>query len=141
VGLHQLEHDHTALSQHVAELRTLVHREPRDIFASKLDAVMSDLFEHFAREEEGLFPYIIEQFPDQADVVAQLQAAHDRICGAASRIAALSPEQIDLAITLFERFDAEYTGHAQRETEFLRSLGARLSPTQQDALSKILQHL
>jgi iron-sulfur cluster repair protein YtfE (RIC family) len=145
VGLHQLEHDHTTLSQAVAELRATVTREPlhdrRDVFVSKLDAVMDDLFEHFAREEEGLFPYILEQFPDQSDAIAQLQAAHDRICGAASRISALSPEQVDLAVALFQRFDAEYTGHAQREADFLRGLGARLSGAQQEALASILRDL
>lgn len=141
MSLQQLEHDHTALSQQVESLRKLVREDSREIFVSKLDAVMNDLFEHFAREEEGLFPYILEQFPDQADAIAQLQAAHDRICGAASRIAALSAEQSDLAVTLFQRFDAEYTGHAQREAEFLRSLGARLSTDQQKALVEILRSL
>lgn len=105
---------------------------------AKLDAVMEELFEHFAREEEGLFPYLLEQMPDQADTIAQLQAAHDRICGAASRLKALAPEQIDLAVTLFKRFDAEYTGHAQREADFLRNLGSRLSAAQHDSLAKIL---
>lgn len=141
MSLQKLEHDHTALSQAVEELRKLVHQDARDIFASKLDAVMNDLFEHFAREEEGLFPYILEQFPDQQGSVAQLQAAHDRICGAAARIAALSAEQSDLAVTLFQRFDAEYTGHAQRESEFLRTLAARLTPPQQEALVEILSAL
>ena len=56
-------------------------------------------------------------------------------------IAALSPEQSDLAVTLFQRFDAEYTGHAQREAEFLRALGTRLSSEQQKALVEILNVL
>lgn len=145
MGLHQLEHDHTALSQSVADLRAIASRElldeRRDVFVSKLDALIDDLFEHFAREEEGLFPYILEQCPDQSDAIAQLQAAHDRICGAASRILALSPDQGDLAVALFARFDAEYTGHAQREADFLRSLGARLSGAQQGALALILRDL
>lgn len=141
MGLHQLEHDHTTLSQAVADLRATLSRVPRDVFVAKLDAVMDELFEHFAREEEGLFPYLLQQVPDQAEAIAQLQAAHDRICGAASRLKALSPEQIDLAITLFKRFDAEYTGHAQREAEFLRSLGARLSASQHEALAEILRDL
>ena len=141
MGLHQLEHDHTTLSQAVADLRAAVSRVPRDVFVAKLDAVMEELFEHFAREEEGLFPYLLEQLPDQTDAIAQLQAAHDRICGAASRLRALSPEQIDLAVSLFKRFDAEYTGHAQRETDFLRSLGTRLSAQQQLALGRILDDL
>jgi iron-sulfur cluster repair protein YtfE (RIC family) len=141
VGLHQLEHDHTTLSQAVADLRATLSHVPRDVFVAKLDAVMDELFEHFAIEEEGLFPYLLEQMPDQADAIAQLQAAHDRICGAASRLKALAPEQIDLAVSLFKRFDAEYTGHAQREAEFLRSLGSRLTAEQHETLAQILRDL
>ena len=112
---------------------------PDEEFIAKLVSLAEELFEHFAREEEFLFPYILEALPDQSDAIAQMQAAHDRICGAASRITNLERTNADLALALFRRFDVEYTGHAQREAEFLRSLGTRLSPEQQRTLAGLLE--
>jgi hypothetical protein len=144
VGLHSLEHDHATLSQTVAELRAQANDAragfPDEEFVGKLAKLADELFEHFAREEEGLFPFILQALPDQAEAIAEMQAAHDRICGAASRIAHLGDRPNgDLALSLFRRFDAEYTGHAQREAEFLRSLGARLTPEQRRALEDVLR--
>jgi hypothetical protein len=143
VGLHSLEHDHTTLSKAVAELRAEAAAErpgfPDDEFIGKLQKLAEELFEHFAREEEGLFPFILEVLPDQAESIAQMQAAHDRICGAASRIAQLGDRpNAPLALSLFRRFDAEYTGHAQREAEFLRSLWTRLTEAQRTQLAEVL---
>jgi hypothetical protein len=143
VGLHSLEHDHVTLSQAVAELRAQAAAGrpgfPDDEFIGKLQKLAEELFEHFAREEEGLFPFISKALPDQAEAIAQMQAAHDRICGAASRIAQLGDRpSAELALSLFQRFDAEYTGHAQREAEFLRSLSSRLTKAQRSELASVL---
>jgi hypothetical protein len=149
-GIDRLEHDHVALSQRVVAVRDAVARLQRGEEIDAPDTVAAlalladDLFEHFAREEEFLFPYILSELPDQEDAVSQMQAAHDRICGAASRIVALAErgplaEQLALVVPLFSRFDAEYTGHAQREAEFLRSLGARLTDAQRHTLAKLLE--
>jgi hypothetical protein len=139
VSLHRLEHDHSALSQAVSDLRTRIDSESLgDEFIQELRAVADDLFEHFAREEEGLFPFIAEALPDQIGTLEELQVAHDRICGAAARILAVQKPELGVVLPLFRRFDAEYTGHARREVEFLRSLESRLSESQRAALAKIL---
>jgi hemerythrin-like domain-containing protein len=148
-GIDRLEHDHVALSQRVVAVREAVARLQRneEIDAEGTVATLAlladDLFEHFAREEEFLFPYIVAELPDQEAQVAQMQAAHDRICGAASRIVALAErgplaEQLALVVPLFARFDAEYTGHAQREAEFLRGLAGRLTAEQRRTLAELL---
>ena len=146
MGIHDLEHDHATLTNAVEDLRAQALSGkgdfPDERFLAKIVEVADELFEHFAREEEGLFPYILDVLPDQAEVIAQMQAAHDRICGAASRIAQLAERpNADLAVSLFRRFDAEYTGHAKREAEFLRSLAARLTSDQQETLAGILREI
>lgn len=141
MALHELEHEHTALARAVAALHAMGTRAPRDAFLAKLDALVTDLFEHFAREEEGLFPYITAHLPDQAAAVADLQAAHDRICGAASRILSLAPEHDELAASLFERFEVELAAHAEREVAFLRALSARLTPDEHAEVAALLRGL
>lgn len=149
-GLGKLEHDHATLSRHVQELRAMVDRHEQhdaplgEEFLALLVETADALFEHFAREEEGLFPYIARELPERRAVLEEMQAAHDRICGAASRILSLTdraplPEQLPLAVALFRRFDAEYTDHARREAEVLRGLSGALSGDQIAALAEQLR--
>lgn len=137
-----LEHDHVHLSRLVAELRQMTAELLRDdrradlseeIIAT-LSSLRDDLFEHFGREEEALFPFLTEQLPDLGPAIERLEGAHDRICGGISRLLALAAtgdaglrEHRALVAQLFSRFDAEYVEHARHESEFLRSLGPRLS--------------
>ena len=152
----RLEHDHTHLSRVVTELRQaarMIERgesdaAAREEFVSVLVALSDELFDHFAREEEGLFPYLAEQFPDMRDALRDFERAHDRICGAASRITAAASkgpdaiaQQVPWITSLFARFDAHYAEHARRESELLRTLHARLSDEQRAALSTILRGL
>ncbi|MBK7397369.1 MAG: hemerythrin domain-containing protein [Myxococcales bacterium] len=53
-----LEHDHVHLSKLVAEVRRLLVGEPVDPeqLQGALTALRDDLFDHFGREEESLFP-------------------------------------------------------------------------------------
>ncbi|MEO7093237.1 MAG: hemerythrin domain-containing protein, partial [Polyangiales bacterium] len=144
----RLEHDHTHLSRLVAELRDALAviragrddtGERREEFGSVLGGLAAELFDHFAREEEGLFPFIQERLPDMGATIADIERAHDRICGAASRILALldassrkgsgsglAEHDFALVASLFDRFDAEYAAHARNEADFLRSLAPRL---------------
>lgn len=136
-----LEHDHVHLSRLVADLRAMIAElsaePPRADLAEEITATLGalrdDLFEHFGREEEALFPYLMETLPDLRAVVARLEDAHDRICGTLSRIHAVGAkggsalrDQRPLVTQLFGRFEAEYVAHARNESEFLRSLAARL---------------
>lgn len=138
-----LEHDHVHLSRLVADVRRLLGSEPIDQeqVVSALTALRDDLFDHFGREEEALFPYLRATLPDLAAALAELEAAHDRICGGVSRLlGALSSEaHRTLAPSLFARFDGEYGEHARREAELLRGLGPRLDATQRAQVALLLR--
>ncbi len=152
----RLEHDHSHLGRLVQDLRAMAPRivgadvdarDIRDEFTSILQGLADDLFDHFAREEEGLFPYIVERFSELRGSIAALEQSHDRICGAASRLLSLlhrgarTDDERSLVGSLFARFDAQYGEHARAESELLRMLAPRLSPAQRDELAELLRHL
>lgn len=144
MGIQTLEHDHTQLTRALADLRTRAKvDDPRFLderFLADLRDLAEHLLEHFAREEEALFPFVSEKAPARAAHVAELLASHDRICGVAARLASLGPRSpsIELARSLFERFDTEYTAHAMRELEFLRSIASELSAEDHARLGELL---
>lgn len=143
-----LEHDHLHLSRMVADLRDSFDRgdaDPEEV-AATLAALRDDLFEHFGREEEALFPYLMETLPDLRSAIARLEDAHDRICGAVSRLHAVAAkgssalrEQHTLVEQLFRRFDGDYIEHARHESDFLRSLSARLNEEQRARVHAIMR--
>jgi hemerythrin-like domain-containing protein len=153
--LDRLEHDHAKLSQRVTALRNALAEARQGAadaadtareFDRALPPLMHDLFEHFAREEEGLFPFIAKELPDLEPVVNALVQAHDRICGTGSRILALSSrgsgtEWLTRATAMFERFDADYAAHAVREAEFLRAVGKRIGKEDRRVLAEFLHGL
>lgn len=143
-----LEHDHVHLSRLVADLRATFDRGDvdHDELAATLAALRDDLFEHFGREEEALFPYLMEALPDLRSSIARLEDAHDRICGAVSRLHSVAAkgssalrEQHALAEQLFRRFDSDYVEHARHESELLRSLAARLTEEQRARVHAIMR--
>lgn len=113
-----------ALLKHVGELRELV-------------------FLHFAREEEGLFPFVADAVPDLVASVQDMSVAHDAICGALARVYHLAEASAGIsAITaVFTRFEAAYASHAETEAEFLRKLAASLAPAQRDQLAALVHGL
>jgi iron-sulfur cluster repair protein YtfE (RIC family) len=136
------EHDHTDLTRKIAALHAEVtalrdaSRSPEPLAADLVEALVmltEDLFEHFAHEEEALFPYILERAPDLAPTVASLVEGHDRICGAASRLLALrdrAPTRgtIELAASLLQRLVEVYGEHSALERDVLAGLAPRLAP-------------
>jgi hypothetical protein len=151
-----LEHDHVHLSRLVADLRAMIGELPNDAargdLAEEITATLAtlrdDLFEHFGREEEALFPYLMETLPDLRAAVARLEDAHDRICGTLSRIHAVGAkggsalrEQRHLVTQLFSRFEGEYVAHARHESEFLRNLGARLGDEGRERVRAIMRDI
>ncbi|MFT3766670.1 MAG: hemerythrin domain-containing protein [Minicystis sp.] len=140
-----LEHDHAQLTRQIAALHAEVTAlrevgapaEPMaDDLVQALVALSEELFEHFAREEEGLFPFVVERAPDLAPDVAVLVEGHDRICGAASRLLALrdrapTPGTLDLAASLFQRLVDVYAEHSGRELALLAALAPRLDAAAQ----------
>jgi len=151
-----LEHDHVHLSRLVAELRQmtaeLIRDDSRadlsDEVAATLSSLRDDLFEHFAREEEALFPYLADALPDLGPAIERLESAHDRICGGISRLHAIAVtgdaglrEHRALVAQLFGRFDAEYVEHARNESEFLRSLAGRLDGERRQHVRRLMKEV
>jgi hemerythrin len=125
----------------VAEVRVALGHERHPELVGILAAIRDDLFEHFAREEEALFPYLHGARPELADAIAKLEGAHDRICGGVSRMIALAEqgERLALLLQVFERFEAEYRDHARSESEFLRGLARLLTEEQRAHVRAVMR--
>lgn len=150
----KLEHDHVHLSRLVEgmreSLREAIRGEKdgeslRADLEEFLDLVQEELFEHFGKEEEGLFPWVIERLPDTRDRVASLEQGHDRICGVASRLQHIATaetadlsEHLDTLVTLFARFDAYFTKHAREEWELFTHVRTRLDAPERRELARLL---
>lgn len=152
-----LEHDHVHLSQLVFGVRdALVEGGRVDVvgpeflteLVRKVEELRDDLLLHFAQEEEGLFPYVVEHVPDAKSEVDRLQAAHDMICGTVVRMAYAArnqdrseTERVSTVAMLFERFLTAYQAHAPDEVVFLRDLSTRLSDAERLELAEIVRTL
>lgn len=164
--VHELTHDHGDLNRRVRELGALLDggattRPNRDRLAAILRDLREQLFLHFAREEEGLFPFVAERLPDLGERVAAMAIAHDAICGSLARMVyiattggplggvgaedeaelAAPPGELALLAALFERFEATYADHARREAELLGLLDDRLDGAQRAHLAELVRDL
>lgn len=160
-----LEHDHVAFSEAVAQVKALLtHRSsgrapsggdpagpqaPADA-ASDLrtvrlvESLRDDLLAHFAKEEEGLFPFLARELPDVAADIDRLLAGHETVCGCIVRLAhCLSTVRgrDESATGLVERFEQAYAEHARREVLLLREVGGRLDPAQRRELAALIKSL
>jgi iron-sulfur cluster repair protein YtfE (RIC family) len=140
-----LAHDHADLNRRVLELGAIVsgRRKPQTSLITSLSELREQLFHHFAREEEGLFPFVSEHFPEVADQVHTMAIAHDAICGAVARMFHLaSTEAKPSAIrAVFDRFESAYATHANVETELLRGLDGKLDADQRTQLALLVRDL
>lgn len=154
--LRAFEHDHaelTALALGVRDLLQRIRRDaaPGELFAelsAKLEELREDLLLHFAREEEGLFPFVAAQLPDLAGAVSRLRAAHDEICGAVLRVSyagrggkEILASGLPGLLDRFERFEQAYTEHARAERELLQQLSTRLDERHRGELVKLIEGL
>jgi iron-sulfur cluster repair protein YtfE (RIC family) len=142
----ELMHDHEDLNHLVRDIAALVRGDGLAAampgLAAQLVELREHLFLHFAREEEGLFPYVATALDDLADEVAAMVSAHDTVCGAVARMihAAQASDPAPIA-GLFERFEVSYTLHARAERTLLQRLADRLSPGQRAELVLLLRGL
>jgi iron-sulfur cluster repair protein YtfE (RIC family) len=149
--LRSFGHSHAHLGELSLELTELLQgdalanqpaaREELPALAAELK---DELLEHFANEEEGLFPFVRDHVLELCDAVDHLQSAHDFICGAlvrfsflAEREGPLSPE----ARLAFERFQAAYSEHSRDEADLLDALTRILTPAKQAELETLLRAL
>lgn len=147
-SLTDLAHDHHEINRQVlavaASLRDLTpDAEAFVTFTGALADLQELLFSHFAVEEEGLFPFLAETFPQLATRVHDMIVAHDTICGALTRTRYLTPTAGNLAAihTLYERFEVAYANHAASELALLTDLDARLSSEQRVTLTGLIHGL
>lgn len=144
--IRSLVHDHGDINQRVRELGPAVRgadaAKLRDL-STPLRDLREHLFLHFAREEEGLFPYVAEALPDLSTEIERMLTAHDSICGALARLIHLASVGGDLATirSLCGRFEEAYAAHAQSEAALLRDLDARLAADQRSRLGEIVRGL
>lgn len=146
----ELVHDHADINRRVlgvgAAIRALDRNDGQGMalaLVTRLGELRELLFLHFAREEEGLFPFVAETVPELADQVHAMAIAHDAICGGLARMYHLAAANADLTMILavFGRFEASYGSHAETEAELLRRLSDRLDSAQRAELSELVRGL
>lgn len=141
-----LVHDHMALNQLLRELGKLVDslRQGAQVEGSTLlHELRETLFLHFAREEEGLFPFVVEAMPELSWQVQSMAAAHDGICGGLSRLIhmlATGAEPVAV-LAVFERFERAYAEHARSESALLAAVDKAASPEQRIQLAELVAGL
>ena len=144
-GLHQMSHDHGELNRRVIAIAAQLQQPtsaPR-IVAYALVDLRELLFTHFAREEEGLFPFVADRLPDETSRVHAMAVAHDTICGALSRACHLASSDGEMAQlrAIFERFQEAYAAHARAEADLLETLGTKLDVGAREQLAAIVERL
>lgn len=146
----ELVHDHADINRRVlalgAAIRALDQPDGNGMAVAlvhRLGELRELLFRHFAREEEGLFPFVSEAVPELADRVHAMAMAHDAICGGLARMYHLASANAELAhvLAVFARFEAGYASHADAEAELLGELTGRLDAGQRAGLAELVRGL
>jgi iron-sulfur cluster repair protein YtfE (RIC family) len=148
----QLEHSHGELITLALDVRDLVLADAADErtrarLVERLGRLRDELLLHFAREEEGLFPFLRSSVPDKAETVDRLESGHDAICGSIVRLAHLAGARERASSThaalvaLFERFEASFAAHSRTEAALFEELGPALDDRQRVALAELLRGL
>ncbi len=147
--LERLQHDHGPLTRAIDQLHTLLQAPPDahtladcwEQFGDLCEYLSDELLEHFGREEEALFPFVLDALPHLEAQVSQLEEEHDSLCGAVTRLGHLAQrgqdafeEHFTLAQATFGRFEANYLRHAEQERDLLHAVATGLSPEQRIAL-------
>jgi iron-sulfur cluster repair protein YtfE (RIC family) len=153
----RLEHSHVHLTKLAVEIRDLVRAEGADEEASvaaraqlveHLEVLRDELLQHFANEEEGLFPFLRSQVPAKSEAVDRLESANATVCGSLVRLAHLAAQDRQALdahrpalLAQYERFEAAYTEHSREEGGLFEELSRTLDPAQRAQLTEILRGL
>ena len=139
-----LVHDHADINRRVLELGKLLagHGDVNQRVDAGLVELREELFLHFAREEEGLFPFVTERFPELAPSVEAMETAHDAICGVVARMChVVTSANVATMRSLFERFEIAYAQHAKIEANLLGQLAGRLDDADRERLAQLVRDL
>lgn len=146
----ELVHDHTDINRRVLALGAAIRALDRNdgdgmalALVRRLGELRELVFLHFAREEEGLFPFVAETVPELASQVHSMALAHDAICGGLARMYHLASAnaELELILAVFLRFEASYASHAETEGELLRQLTGLLDHAQRAQLAELVRGL
>jgi Hemerythrin HHE cation binding domain len=149
--LDQLAHDHGQLSVLVFEILHALEGEqtpPPPVEQGWLRDHLVELREalllHFAREEEGLFPFLAQHFPEAAPRVEAMSLAHDGICGSVTRMAYLAEQRSESLAAIaptFRRFLEGYMSHSRLESELVQDFAGRLDAEQRAVLADLIREV
>lgn len=145
-AVRDLSHDHAELNRRVLALGAKLEmlRQGTDVdLAPALDELREMLFLHFAREEEGLFPFVTDAAPTLTVQVQEMAVVHDTICGSLSRACHSARSGADVAslTALYDRFEHAYADHARREADLLSRLDELLDADHRERLAALVDGL
>jgi DUF438 domain-containing protein len=149
--IEDLTHDHADINRRVLAIGAAIRALDRDgggnglarALVGRLHELRELLFTHFAREEEGLFPFVADAMSALTTPIADMAVAHDAICGALARVYHLAESSAEIsAITqMYTRFEAAYASHSETEARLLHDLARALDPAQRDKLAVLVRGL
>jgi iron-sulfur cluster repair protein YtfE (RIC family) len=116
----------------------------RALLSAQLIELRDELLDHFANEEEGLFPFVRNHLRTHLQVIDRLEAAHDSICGAIVRLVHLAMSERGTTrdmLALFERFEDTHATHSRAEAELLEELSRTLTQDDDRELAEQLRGL
>ena len=152
--IEQFTHDHGHLGSLVQTVASTLARTERaaemseaviDELVHSVELLRDSLLAHFAREEEGLFPFIEANVPALASRVSQLLADHDAVIQRATElirtVSAAEQAQVGHAscVTAYDRFVEVYAGHHQAEQSLLVAVDAALDESHRKELRGLLE--
>lgn len=139
--IQELAHDHQELSGLLLAVREALARVERG--QSKLDDELHEirdgtevfreaLLEHFAREQEGLLPFVLTRLPGVATRVDGLIAEHDHIAEVLTQLmkdldAVDARGELHSFRTALARFEELYAAHSKAEVGFLTEVAEALA--------------
>jgi hemerythrin-like domain-containing protein len=151
--IQELAHDHRELSGLLIAVREALSRVERG--QSQLDDELHEirdgievfreaLLEHFAREQEGLLPFVVSRLPAVTQRADELIAEHDRIAEVLTTLVKdLTAVDTGGDLVSFRgslaRFEELYASHSKTELGFLTEVAASL--TGDDAAAEQLRLL
>jgi hypothetical protein len=148
----QLTHTHEHLTQLALTVARLMNEvtgagttPSRPALIASLDALRDGLLQHFALEEEGLFPFLREHVPSRAATIERLESGHDALCGAIVRLAYLARDRSSDHGSSLEglhvRFSTGYSEHSRAESLLFADLGQTLDSAKTRELAALLDGL
>lgn len=151
--LQALAHDHRDLNELLIAIRDALGRidrgrsrledEAHEI-GDGIEALRDALLEHFAREQEGLFPFVLGHLPNVTADVDAIAGEHDRIAAALTDLvrawtAASAHGDLGEWRLALARFEELYAAHTKSELAFLESVAAALAANR--VATEQLRHL